>query len=227
MTARGDEKQCVCHWGSEEELALLKVPDVELDPDLLRRTWEATDWDDHGAVLRRILPQFAGALVNGLVEPMFGMDEVGRVFDRGGWRQWPAHQSAAVGEFLHAWWAHSLRTPDPAVPVHELLALCVEASGTLSPWLAHWEALDESTADRHLAEAAAHWEYDLLGDELPWDAWDNAEALRTELAAWLVRCAPARLRPLGGHEELLHRVRLVGLTGPDRWEDPHWPGHRY
>lgn len=59
MTARPDEHNCECHGGSAEELAQLKVPDVELDPDLLRRTWEASDWDDHASVLRRILPQLA------------------------------------------------------------------------------------------------------------------------------------------------------------------------
>jgi hypothetical protein len=26
----------------------------------------------------------------------------------GHWRQWPAHRSAAVWEFLRAWWAHTL-----------------------------------------------------------------------------------------------------------------------
>ncbi|MFF8275014.1 hypothetical protein ACF05T_02690 [Streptomyces lateritius] len=227
MTARSDETQCACHWGSEEELARLKVPDVELDPDLLRRTWEAPDWEDHGAVLRRILPQFARALVSGLVEPLFGMDEVGRSFARGHWQQWPTRQTAAVWEFLHAWWAHSLVDPDPAVPVHEVLALCAEASATLSPWLSVWDGLHDNVADRHLAEAAAHWEYDLLGDRLPWDAWDNAEAVRSELAAWLVRCAPARLQAPDVPGELLHRIRLIGLTGPARWEDPHWPNHRY
>ncbi|WP_373431098.1 hypothetical protein [Streptomyces turgidiscabies] len=95
MTARANEVQCDCHWGSAEELALLKVPDVELDPDLLYRTWHAPDWDD----------------------------------------------------------------------------------------------------------------------------------IRTELAAWLVRHAPARLRGQAGTEELLDALRLLGLTGPARWEDPHWPTH--
>ncbi|GHD55556.1 hypothetical protein GCM10010317_040900 [Streptomyces mirabilis] len=71
------------------------------------------------------------------------------------------------------------------------------------------------------------WECDLLGDQLPWHAWENEEATRTELTAWLVRNAPARLRAHGVSEELLHRIRLLGLTGHDRWEDPHWPGHRY
>ncbi|BBC36178.1 hypothetical protein SGFS_074720 [Streptomyces graminofaciens] len=229
-TARADETQCDCHWGSEEELARLKVPDVELDPDLLRRTWSAPDWSDHGAVLRRVLPQFATALVDGLAEPIFGMSEAGRSFSRGHWVRWPERQSAAVWEFLHAWWAYSLTEPAPAVPVYELLALCVEASGTLGPWLAAWEAIDDPVSDRHLAEAAAQWEYDLLGDELPWEAWDTPDddgVLRSELAAWLVRHAPARLRAVDAPEELLHRIRLIGLTGPARWEDPHWPNHRY
>ncbi|MEU3608542.1 hypothetical protein AB0E83_24330 [Streptomyces sp. NPDC035033] len=227
MTARGDEVQCTCHWGSEEELALLKVPDVVLDPDLLRRTWDAPDWSDHGAVLRRVLPQFARALTGGLVEPLFGMEEAGRSFARGRWWEWPARQSAAVREFLGAWWVRTLVDPDPAVPAYEVLALCAEASGALGPWLRTWETLEHGVADRHLAEAAARWEYDLLGDRLPWDTWDDEDALRTELAAWLARHAPARLRTHGAPEELLHRVRLVGLTGPARWEDPHWPGHRY
>ncbi|MFJ2023366.1 hypothetical protein ACIODW_06040 [Streptomyces sp. NPDC087897] len=229
MTARADEVQCECHWGSPEELALLKTPGVPLAPDLLRRTWDAPDWNDHGAVLRRILPQFARALVGGEVKPMFGMYEVGRSFARGHWQRWPARQSAAVREFLHAWWACGLLDPAPAVPVHELLALCAEAAGTMDPWLAVWESLDDEVPDRHLAEAAAAWEYGLLGDQLPWDPWDEEDesGLRGALSTWLVRHAPTRLRTRKGCEELLHRIRLVGLSGPARWEDPHWPGHRY
>lgn len=228
MTARSHETQCTCHWGSDEELALLKIPDVELEADLLRRTWDAPDWTDHGAVLRRILPQFARELVGGRVAAMFGMHEVGRSFARGHWRRWPLQQSLAVRQFLHAWWVHSLTDPDPAVPVHELFALCAEASGTLTPWLTAWEALDDPVADRHLALAADAWEYPLLGDELPWNTWEDEDALRTELAAWLVRYAPARLRAVGDvPDELLHRVRLIGLTGPDRWEDPHYPHRGY
>ncbi|WAZ27292.1 hypothetical protein STRCI_007502 [Streptomyces cinnabarinus] len=227
MTAPSDENQCECHWGSDEELTLLKTPDVELDPDLLRRTWDAPDWHDHGAVLRRILPQFARELVAGRVEPMFGMYEVGRSFMRGHWREWPARQSGAVWEFLYAWWSRSLLDPEPVVPVHELFALCAEASGTLTPWLGVWEALHHPVTDRHLALAVDEWEYELLVDELPWDSWHDREALRTELADWLVRCAPERLRAVDASEELLHYVRLIGLRGSDRWDDPHFPNHTY
>jgi hypothetical protein len=62
MTAHADEIQCECHWGSEEELASLKVPDVELDPDLLRRTMWAPGWSDQASVLRRVLPQLAAEM---------------------------------------------------------------------------------------------------------------------------------------------------------------------
>ncbi|MCJ0873691.1 hypothetical protein [Streptomyces sp. AP-93] len=232
MTARADESNCDCHWGSPEELALLKLPGTELDPDLLHRTWSVPDWRDHGAVLRRILPQFARFLTGGLGDYAWDIDRVGYSFHRAEWwQQWPAPQSAAVDEFLHAWWARSLLTPDPALPVHELLQLCTEASGTIGPWLADWEALHHPIADQHLAHTVDAWERDLLGDSLPWTTWsfwpDEAEAVRTELTAWLVSRAPERLRAHGAPEQLLHAVRLLGLTDGDRWYDPHWPNHRY
>ncbi|WTT05885.1 hypothetical protein OG361_10495 [Streptomyces sp. NBC_00090] len=227
MIAAADEVQCDCHWGSAEELAQLKSPDAELDPDLLYRTWTAPDWRDKGAVLRRILPQFSRDLVRGRVEPLFGVEDVGLVFAWGEWHRWPAPQSAAVAEFLHAWWAYSLVETDPAMPVHELLVLCTEASGTLAPWLTVWETLDHPVAHRHLAEAADRWDYDLLADELPWRTWHDEDRLRTELAAWLVHHARPRLRDQDAPEELLHRIRLIGLSGPARWEDPHWPDYRY
>lgn len=227
MTARPDEYNCDCHWGSAEDLAQLKVADAELDFDLLQRTWQAIDWKDHASVLRRILPQFASALVSGRIESLFGIEKVGLAFALGNWREWPAGQVAAVEEFLHAWWANTLIDPDPTLPAHDLLVLTAEATGTLSPWLGAWESLSGPVADGHLAEAAAHWEYDLLGDQLPWRAWENEEEMRVELTAWLVRHAPARLRAHGAPEDLLHRIRLLGVTDSDRWEDPHWPGHRY
>jgi hypothetical protein len=193
MTARPDEHNCECHWGSAQELAQLKVPDITLDLDLLDRTWRAPDWDDHASVLRRILPQLATALVNGQVETDFGLGEAGRSFARGQWQRWPAEQAAAVREFLEAWWVYSLTDPDPAVAAYEVLALCAEASGTLSPWLETWEALALPTADQRLAEAVARWEARLLRDELPWDALENKEDKLAELTAWLTRHAPARL----------------------------------
>ncbi|MDR6981143.1 hypothetical protein J2X68_007885 [Streptomyces sp. 3330] len=110
MTAHPDEHNCECHWGSAEELSLLKTPDVELEPDLLRRTWKAIDWTDHAAVLRRILPQFATSLAAGRVESESGPEEAGYSFARGRWQQWPVEQAEAIREFLRAWWVQSLKT---------------------------------------------------------------------------------------------------------------------
>ncbi|MGW6547594.1 hypothetical protein ACWGBH_32825 [Streptomyces massasporeus] len=231
MTAHPDEHNCECHWGSPEELALLKTPDVELEPDLLRRTWQATDWSDHAAVLRRILPQFATVLVAGRAEPLFGrLEEAGSSLARGRWQQWPEEHAGPVREFLHAWFVRSLTDPDPVVPAHQVFALCAEASGTLRPWLAAWEGRTGHLGDLRLAEAAAEWEYELLGDGLPWrvDWYENdAEEMRAGLVAWLLGHAAARLRASGAPTELQHRIRLLGLTDEDRWTDPHWPGHRY
>ncbi|MGW4302130.1 hypothetical protein ACWEHT_20530 [Streptomyces sp. NPDC004646] len=226
MTARADEVQCDCHWGGEEELALLKLPGRELTPDLLHRTWSAPDWRDHGAVLRRILPQFARALVAGTTHHWTGASEVGQAFAKGDWQRWPVQQRAAVQEFLGAWWAYTLTDPAPTTPVHDLLALCTEASGTLAPWLTAWETTEHPTADRHLKTAAAHWEYDLLRDELPWYTCHDETALRTGLTTWLAHHAPPRLRA-GNTEDLLHRIRLAATPTPARWEDPHWPERPY
>jgi hypothetical protein len=230
MTAHPDEHNCPCHWGSAEEVALLKTPDVELDPDLLRRTWQAVDWDDHAAVLRRILPQFARALVAGRTPVLSGLEEAGCSFARGRWQQWPDEQADAVREFLHAWWVLSLTDPDAAVPAHQVFAMCAEASGTLAPWLADWEEHTGALSDRRLAEAAGRWEYELLGDGLPWNVdWyeHDEEALRAELVGWLLAHAVPRLRTSGAPAELRHRIELLALTGEARWTSPHWPGHRY
>lgn len=231
MTARPDESNCTCHWGSPEELALLRTPDVELDPDLLRRTWQAVDWTDHAAVLRRILPQFAPVLVAGHAEPVFGLEEAGYSFARGRcWQEWPDDHAGPVREFLHAWLAHSVTDPEAVVPAHEVFAACAEASGTVGPWLAVWEAQTGALSDRRLAEAAAEWEYELLGDHLPWSVrWyeHDEEEMRAELVAWLLGHAADRLRAADASTDLQHRIRLLGLTGDDRWTDPHWPGHGY
>ncbi|WP_336211065.1 hypothetical protein [Nonomuraea sp. LPB2021202275-12-8] len=219
MTAHPDEHNCECHWGSAEELALLKTPNTWLSLDLLRRTWQAPDWNDHASVLRRILPQLAYDLVNGYVEPCGGLEDVGYTLARGNWQQWPAEQAAALRTFLDAWWEHSLTASDAAVPAYEVLALCVDASGTLTPWLAAWETTTGPVADQRLAEAVTRWERNLLGDAFPWHTQLDEEDLRVELTAWLVRHAPARPRAAKASERLLDQVSLLGIPAPQRWAD--------
>ncbi|MFI0795972.1 hypothetical protein ACH4OY_25305 [Micromonospora rubida] len=104
MTAHRQESNCECHWGSAEELALLKTPDVRLDGELLHRTYWTTDWRYPGPLLRRILPQLTRGFMAGTVEPTAGSAGIGRMFTAGRWQEWPTAQRAAVQEFLDAWW---------------------------------------------------------------------------------------------------------------------------
>ncbi|MGW7164720.1 hypothetical protein ACWGH3_05255 [Streptomyces sp. NPDC054884] len=197
MTAHPDEHNCPCHWGSAEEVSLLKTPDVELEPDLLRRTWQAVDWDDHAAVLRRILPQFATALVAGHVRQRYELEEAGYSFARGRWQQWPDEQADAVREFLHAWWVRSLTDPDAPVPAHEVLVLCAEASGTLGPWLADWEAHTGSLSDRRLAEAVAEWEPNWSAGCSATPRPDSARRTHRRTCGTGYVCSPSPTRPAG------------------------------
>ncbi|MFB6720027.1 hypothetical protein ACFCV3_07700 [Kribbella sp. NPDC056345] len=222
MTARADEMNCECHWGSAEELASLKVPDVELEPDLLRRTWQAPDWSDHAAILRRIMPQLTAALANGAVSD-YDLRDLGYSFSRGNWQQWPAEQAEAVLGFLQAWWAHCLTAATAPAPAHEALALCVEASGSAGPWLASWESIRHPMADQRLAETIAQWDFDLLQDDMFWWTMDDQEGKRQELTTWLLRHAPSRIGDHGDPAHLRNVLRLLAIPGLARYDDPHWP----
>lgn len=218
MTAHADEIQCECHWGSEGELASLKVPDVELDPDLLRRTMWAPDWDDQASILRRVLPQLAAAMVDGGVDD-YDLSHLGESIGRAHWQQWPTDQAAAVRTFLEAWWAHCL-TSAVAPPAHEAFALCTEAAGRVNLWLAIWETLDHPLATRRLAELVDEWGLTLLSDDLPWPTIDRKEEKLRDLTNWLLTHAPRRL---AGHDRLLNILNRLAIAGPARWDGPDWP----
>ncbi|MFC8721220.1 hypothetical protein [Kitasatospora sp. NPDC057198] len=229
-TVHPDEHNCECHWGGPADLALLRTPDAPLDADLLRRTWRQGKWNDPGAVLRRVLPQLAAELADRGSDSSGDREDIGWALARADWPRWPAEQAAAVGGFLHALWIRDLLVPGDAREVDRTLGMCVQASGELAPWLDAWAALDHPSADRGLAAAVDVWTYDLLSDALPWSLIrhsDREDALAAELSAWLTCHAPARLRAHGAPDDLLHRVRLLGLSEPERWRDPHWPGRAY
>ena len=189
--AAPDESNCECHWGSAAELALLKTPDLPLGADLLRRSWWLyAGWTDHAAVLRRVLPELTAALAGGLV-PEHDLAEVGASFARGCWRDWPAPQSEAVGEFLRAWWLHTLVSPEAAGPAHAAFGLCAEAANEAGPWIASWESvLGNAQADRALTRAAEKWADDLRFGQQLWGLWledEEVERMTTELTDWLIR----------------------------------------
>lgn len=218
MTAHPDEIQCECHWGSAEELASLKVPDVELSPDLLHRTVWAPDWDDQASVLRRVLPQLAATMAAGGITD-YDVPHLGESISRANWQQWPTDQAAAVHAFLEAWWAHCLTSP-VAIPVHEALALCTEAAGTVRPWLAIWETLDHPLATQRLAEFVDHEGLTLLSEDLPWPPRDRKEEKLHDLTTWLLTHASTRL---AGHDRLRKILTRLAIPGPARWHDHDWP----
>ncbi|MEY9870809.1 hypothetical protein ABH931_000263 [Streptacidiphilus sp. MAP12-33] len=196
-TAAADETNCACHWGSAEELALLKRPGLPLGSDLLFRTWWEPGWRDHPAVLRRILPEFAAALAAGGVAA-FWLAEAGGSVARGRWQRWPVAQAEAVAEFLRAWWWACLVCPEETAPMSEVLAACVEASGEIRSWLVMWDAATAGgpPTRRSVAEVARAWQDELPHADLPWSSLLEAEveeALSAELSAWLRCRAPAVL----------------------------------
>ncbi len=202
MTAHEQESNCECHWGSAEELALLKTPDVPLDEELLRRTYWAADWHYPGLLLRRILPQVTERLVDGRIVAMEGLDSLARFFAVSPWHEWPKGQQAALRRFLNVWWVHVLVEPDAKVPAHAALPFLAEATTRLTPWLADWaEALVDEPARRHLVEAMDEWMYDLQGDALPWPSSHDIDALGPRAATvgdTARACRPARARRVGG-----------------------------
>ena len=218
MTAHPDDSNCECHWGSAEELALLKTADVPLDEDLLRRAYWASDWSYPAPMMRRILPQLTQSLVAGKVEPMIGMESLAQQFTRAHWQEWPDAQRTALREFLDVWWLHVLVDPDARVPAHEALVFLAEISGKLTPWLTIWaDLMGDMVTRQRLVTAVDEWIYELLNDELPWDSRPDSDTWCAALTLWFMRHAPAALREHEDSAELQESLRLLLLPKAQRW----------
>ncbi|MER6589333.1 hypothetical protein [Micromonospora chalcea] len=221
MTAHEQESNCECHWGSAEELALLKTPDVPLDDDLSRRTYWTMDWHYPGLLLRRILPQVTQHLVDGRIVATDGLDSLANFFAVSPWHEWPSEQQAALRRFLNVWWVHVLVEPDAKVPAHAALPFLAEATTRLTPWLADWaEALVDEPARRQLVEAMDEWMYDLGGDALPWSSWHDIDAWAPALQLWVIRHAPAVLREYDASAELLEDISRLSRPDSERYDKP-------
>ncbi|MET7285687.1 hypothetical protein [Streptomyces sp. NPDC005573] len=203
-----------------EDAAWLRTPYTTVPPGLLRRFVHdgPGHFEDHDAVLRRLLPQCAHAMADGTLEDV-GWAPHG--LSRADWRSWPAEQAAAVEAFVLAWWQDVLTTPEPPYPVTDVFETCASILRATTPLLDGWDA--QPVADVHLVDCAQTWLYDLITDHWPFTWWqpeDEAGAVG-ELRAWLARNAPDRLRAQG-KEDLAIRARLVGLPYEERWNDPYW-----
>ncbi|MFF7973017.1 hypothetical protein [Streptomyces sp. NPDC007905] len=203
-----------------EETACLRTPYTRLPPDLLRRfVHKVPDhFEDHAAVMRRLLPQCARAMADGSPDGV-GWEPHG--LSRVDWPSWPTEQATAVEAFVLAWWQDVLTTPEPPYPVQDVFETCGSILRAMAPLLDRWEA--HPVADTHLAGCADSWLYDLVTDHWPFTWWirDDEASGVAELQSWLARHASYRLRAQG-EEDLAIRARLVGLPYEERWNDPYW-----
>ncbi|MBM9509311.1 hypothetical protein [Actinacidiphila acididurans] len=179
MTARASETGCGRCF-SEDELELLRSPDIPLPADLVRRVAqkEPGHWDDQPAVIRRVLPQLVVMLAQGADEP----DLLVRGLAAAGWPKWPGEQAGSVAGLLDAWWTHTLRNATPPTSAPDVFASCVTASSTVTPWLARWAAETTPIARQHLNECVNWWRQDLESDTSPFTWWWGSAA--EEQAAW-------------------------------------------
>ncbi|WP_327730452.1 hypothetical protein OG250_35390 [Streptomyces sp. NBC_00487] len=198
---------------SPEAVALLRVPHVPLPRDELHTfVHKVRDhYEDHDAVMRRLLPQTARAMADGGFDIGSGRHGLSRT----DWRTWPAEQAAAIEAFLYAWWEAMLLTPEPPYSLDDVLATCAGIGGSATVFLDRWPI--HPVADTHLVNRSRAWARDLLVDDSPLHWYDHVpdNGVR-ELGAWLVRSAHARLVALG-ESALAARVALIALPYDERW----------
>ncbi|MFG3349778.1 hypothetical protein ACGF1Z_32540 [Streptomyces sp. NPDC048018] len=203
MTA--SSRGCLHCFGAGE-LALLAAPGTRLDDDLLIRFFHKVPdhFEDHPAVVRRLLPQFLAYAASGeFTGAGFAPTGLGRT----AWQEWPREQAEAIDAFLSVWWAETLAVPGPVPGVQAVFELCHDMRRSVTPLLDHWAGRDAGgAAERHLATWVGQWNEDLLRDDassLSWWAPDPTEELQT----WLVRHAA----------HLDRRVPLLALPPEARW----------
>ncbi|MER8030373.1 hypothetical protein ABTZ78_15585 [Streptomyces bauhiniae] len=214
------ESGCARRCCTAEDAAYLRTPHTRVPAELLNRFLYKSPqhFADHGAAMRRLMPQAAHALADGTLEDA-GWGPLG--LSRADWQSWPHRQARAVETFVRAWWRAALTTAEPPYPVTDMFETCCCVLGAAAPLLAGWEAGPE--ADAHLADCVEWWSYNLLADRWPFTWWRPADEprARVELQTWLGEHAPARLRPLG-LTDLADRAALLALPYDTRWNDPYW-----
>ncbi|WP_405857796.1 hypothetical protein OG407_12865 [Streptomyces sp. NBC_01515] len=203
-----------CH--APEETAFLRTPYTRVPLDVVRYyLFEVPDhFDDHPAVMRRLLPQAARAMAEGTLSTIgYGAHGLSRV----DWRSWPAEQSAAIEAFLHAWWQDTLTLPEPPYGIGDTFETCATIAGTAMPFLDGW--ISGPVAEAHLAHCADTWLYDLLSDSSPFCWWYDSGV--AELRTWLAGPGAARLHAQGEYD-LAIRAQLLALPYDERWAHPYW-----
>ncbi|MEU8846850.1 hypothetical protein AB0C70_11575 [Streptomyces sp. NPDC048564] len=202
-----------------EETAYLRTPYTRVPADLLRRfVHKSPDhFEDHAAVMRRLLPQCARAMADGSLDVLWWGHGLSRV----DWRSWPTAQADALDVFLLAWWQDALVTPEPPYGIVDIFDMVTAIYGDVTAFLDGWTR--HPTADAHVVQCVRRWLDDLLSDASPLSFWvgDGEDAAVAELQSWLATHAPARLRAQG-EPDLAARTELLALPHDERWAHPYW-----
>jgi len=207
-----------CH--APEETALLRTPYTRVPLDVVRYyLFEVPDhFDDHPAVMRRLLPQAARAMADGTLGSIgYGPHGLSRV----DWRSWPPRQAAAIEAFLRAWWQDTLTTPEPPYDIDDIFETCATIARTVTPFLNGW--VQGPVADTHLAACTDTWLDDLVSDASPFTWWydDSEDTGVADLRTWLAGPGAVRLHAQG-ESDLAIRAELLALPYDERWADPYW-----
>ncbi|MER7568199.1 hypothetical protein ABTZ93_35355 [Streptomyces sp. NPDC097941] len=175
-------------------------------------------FEDHAAVMRRLLPQTAHAMADGSLRGI-GWSEHG--LSRVDWRAWPPQQAAAVEAFVHAWWDDTLTTPEPPYAVPDAFETCATILNDLVPLLDRLRA--RPVAEAHVVRCAKTWMYDLITDDSPFSWWYHGgdDYLVATLQSWPAVHAPACLRARN-EPDLAIRAELLALPYDARWAHPYW-----
>ncbi|MYT04781.1 MULTISPECIES: hypothetical protein [Streptomyces] len=203
-----------------EETAYLRTPYTRVPADLVRRfAFEGPGhFEDHAAVMRRLLPQTAHAMADGSLRGI-GWSEHG--LSRVDWWAWPPEQAAAVEAFVHAWWDDTLTTPEPPYPVPDVFETCATILDDLTPLLDRFRT--QPVVEAHVVSCTRAWMFDLITDDSPFHWWHRGDdgVLVTALQSWLAAHAPACLRGQG-EPDLAKKAELLALPYDDRWDHPNW-----
>ncbi|MFE7504563.1 hypothetical protein [Promicromonospora sp. NPDC057488] len=201
------------HCYGDDGVPELKVSGAQIDRATLRLlAYEAPSiLADHEALVRRILPQVARGMADGTVHTYWADQHC---LTRCDWRGWPAPQPEVITEFVAAWWADLITTPDPHHSITDAFATFAALSGDVGAALAAWP--DHSVANHHLVTASSVWLHDLVHDDDPLYLLlpDGPAPVVQAMSDWYIDVGADRLRRTD--DELAGTVALLTLPVAER-----------
>lgn len=164
------------------ETAFPRTPYTRVPGELVSRFVfkDPAHFEDHAAVLRRLLPRTAR---DGGGRP--GRDRLGRA------RAEPDRLAFLVGRpgcryrgLPPRWWQDALAKPESPYGIQDVFETCATIARSVTPFLDGWA--QGPVADAHFVHCADHWLYHLLSDSSPFTWWydDTEDTGVADLRTW-------------------------------------------